>query len=390
MPWWKKTLYLLSFVLLIEGLEKLIDLIIGDGDGKIERYHFSYYISFFQFLVMLFLVNWIFYFKKTRFHDLIKNTILTISYLLPVFIFEIVFYGVLHDWIRIQSLDAVTKKYYQNNRKLIQFDESCSVYDPELFYTLSPGECSFSSIEFQNSFHINSMGLRDDENSLIAPDVISLGDSFAMGWGVNQDSTYAQIFEHKSGLKVLNAGISSYGTARELLLLKRLDLSNLKFVILQYCFNDFEENKTFLENNYTLPISNQSFYHDKRLFETHRKGYFFGKYTSFFLSNQVRSDQSEIIKNDKKEEANVFLAILKHIYTTINGKRIIIIDTCTHLSGNKFNNYLNKEIINNQYRNTRLIDISKELDQSCYFRLDEHLNEKGHLLIAQKLMELSQ
>ena len=74
--------------------------------------------------------------------------------------------------------------------------------------------------------------MRDDEESLKAPEVIVLGDSVAMGWGIEQNETMAQQIEAMAGLKVLNAGISSYGTVREMKLLNRLDLSRVKYLVI--------------------------------------------------------------------------------------------------------------------------------------------------------------
>ena len=52
-----------------------------------------------------------------------------------------------------------------------------------------------------------------------------LGDSHAMGWGVEQEEALPQVLARKSGRKVLNAAVSSYGTVREMLMLDRLDTS---------------------------------------------------------------------------------------------------------------------------------------------------------------------
>ncbi|MGO8056386.1 hypothetical protein, partial [Rhizobium leguminosarum] len=66
-----------------------------------------------------------------------------------------------------------------------------------------------------------------------------------------------QQIEKISGLRVLNAGISSYGTAREIELLKQLDTSALKFIMIQYCSNDDAENNASKANQYHLKISSR-------------------------------------------------------------------------------------------------------------------------------------
>ncbi len=72
-------------------------------------------------------------------------------------------------------------------------------------------------------YRINSFGVRDDdESSLHNPKLVFLGDSFTMGWGVDQEQTYAFLTGKKLGVRTLNAGISSYGTFREMVLFSKI------------------------------------------------------------------------------------------------------------------------------------------------------------------------
>src|SRR5262245_25750065 len=71
----------------------------------------------------------------------------------------------------------IQQVYRHFNRGLIQFEPACAQYDPGVSYTLRPGTCTFSNLEFRNEFHINRLGLRDDDRALEAPEVIVLGDS---------------------------------------------------------------------------------------------------------------------------------------------------------------------------------------------------------------------
>src|SRR5436309_11914338 len=104
---------------------------------------------------------------------------------------------------------SCVEELYRSERHLIQFSPDCAQYDPRLGYRLRPGRCRFANREFATTYMINSRGLRDDETSLHEPTVIVLGDSYAMGWGVEQDETYPQVIERNLGVKVLNAAISS-------------------------------------------------------------------------------------------------------------------------------------------------------------------------------------
>jgi hypothetical protein len=130
---------------------------------------------------------------------------------------------------------------YRHSHASIQY--VCGRYDPQLTYLLRPGECRYGDTEFDTLVHVNSAGLRGSEESLDNPDVVIVGDSHTLGNGVRQEKIFATRLENSSGLKVLNAGMSSYGTARELMLLRKLGVDKAKYIIIQYCRNDYNENK---------------------------------------------------------------------------------------------------------------------------------------------------
>lgn len=159
----------------------------------------------------------------------------------------------------IEILDKIARKLYWANLSYVQFEPDCARYDQQLGYTLRPGTCIFESALFTTEISVNSAGLRDDEASLNAPQIIVLGDSQAMGWGVENGQTFADHIEVETGARTLNAGVSSYGTARELLMLERLDRRNLDTVIIQYSDNDAWENRTYLSTG-TLEAMSQDTY----------------------------------------------------------------------------------------------------------------------------------
>ncbi|MBM3359699.1 MAG: SGNH/GDSL hydrolase family protein [Betaproteobacteria bacterium] len=74
-----------------------------------------------------------------------------------------------------------------------------------------------------------------------------LGDSHAMGWGVDDHQTFAARLQALAGRPVHNLAVSSYGTARELGALERSDLLDaVDTVLVQYCDNDRDENLAFV------------------------------------------------------------------------------------------------------------------------------------------------
>ena len=110
-----------------------------------------------------------------------------------------------------------------------------------------------------------------------------LGDPYAMGWGVQQDETLARGPARAAGRKVLNAGVSSFGTVCEMKLLDRLDISRLKVLIVQYHDSDLVENLAFREHAGTIPILAAGQYQATVDWYRARQGYWPGRYMAGLL-----------------------------------------------------------------------------------------------------------
>ena len=93
------------------------------------------------------------------------------------------------SWIRAVPrglADTVRQVYEDRVRHVIQLDPQQSVVDPELLYRLKPGTFTFANVEFATAYQVNSLGVRDTEAALRAPEIVVAGDSFAMGWASNR------------------------------------------------------------------------------------------------------------------------------------------------------------------------------------------------------------
>ncbi len=226
----------------------------------------------------------------------------------------------------------VQQVYRHFNRALVQFDPQCARYDAGLTYTLKPGSCTFENIEFRTEIRVNRAGLRDDEASLEAPEVIVLGDSHTMGWGVERDQTFGRVLARKSGLKVLNAGISSYGTVREMLLLDRLDLSRLRVLVLQYSDNDLIENREFREHGDHLPIASEAQYDNVRQYYSRQRSYYPGKYVYRLVMKVLRLEPPEPEQLSMEpatpiDEARLFINALVHAgRAKLDGVQLVVLE----------------------------------------------------------------
>jgi hypothetical protein len=118
--------------------------------------------------------------------------------------------------------------------------------------------------EYSIELKINSKGLRDREFNYHKPSgtrrILCLGDSYACGYGVHAEETFAKVLERMLGEKgvsgdrweVLNAGVGSTGTANQLALFEKEGHRYAPDIVVE-CFcpaNDFWDN--VISGLYTL------------------------------------------------------------------------------------------------------------------------------------------
>jgi hypothetical protein len=272
---------------------------------------------------------------------------------------------------------------------MCQWDPQISRYDPELQYTFSPGIWEFDGLEFRTQLAINSLGVRDDEQSLREPEIIIIGDSFAMGWGIHKQETYERLLEQATDMPALNTAISSYGTAREIRMLDRVDVSRMQYLIIHYFNNDIYENYFFHIKRNTIPFIDEKryilslqdpvpdfavYYPGKRLLDYLRRVYLY-----YVLPLPA-------INPD--EAAWLFLNALRFSdRINLDSVQIIV------LGKTKFIQQVNETIAKGRYpdhiTSMHFVDITNILENpDCTFPIDTHLNALGHSQIAERLIPL--
>ncbi len=300
----------------------------------------------------------------------------------------------------------IFQKLYYTERRIVQYLPECARFDERLGYTLRPGGCVFANAEFSHRLDVNSRGWRDDEASLEAPEVIFLGDSITMGWGVSQQETMAQIVEQRTGLTSLNAAISSYGTAREILSLDGLETRQLKLLAIQYCSNDFEENQKFLLGGNALETMTAERYAGG--VEAHRSHrYVFGSHLYWLIKSRVYSvlfhvtdlffpgylaERQKTSVVDPRAEADAFLNVLRASPVDLSSTRILVFELNEHANNDRrFLDALAQELpaaeAGGLPLDVELIDFSTLLDRRHFYPLDGHLNAEGHRLVAETLLD---
>ena len=295
--------------------------------------------------------------------------------------------------------------YRHFNRALIQFDPACARYDQEVTYTLKPGTCTFSNIEFSTGYEINRVGLRDQDTALLAPEVIVLGDSHAMGWGVEQHETIARVVERRTGLKTLNAAVSSYATVREMLMLRRLDTSRLRFLLIQHADNDLPENRTFKNDGNHLPIASHEQYEEIVKYYAAQRTYYPGKYVVRLFMKVLRleepePDQLKMEPIAPHDEAVLFLNALEHagaaqgnISGLLKNVQVIVFE----ISQDPAHPRLFIPAVAEESRRDghppfvqllMTLDTTALLKDEDFYVLDDHMNARGHAVVGEALAQM--
>lgn len=297
-----------------------------------------------------------------------------------------------------ESLDgrmkiAAQNYYMKYGRQIIQYEPEMATYNEALFYKLKPGTFQFKNREFDTTFNVNSLGVRDDEASLNNPEIIVLGDSHAMGWGIEQEETFAELLQNSTEKKVLNTAISSYGTAREFKLLEQVNTDSLQYIIIQYCDNDYKENHSYYHNSNVLKISSKEVY-DKLSSDQRAKGnyYIFKhvlKFPKLILNANTKEEPTE---KSPKDEITVFLNVIKQAKILNDKIKIIVVNINGRKTTNHFISNLRQTLQNEEWKELAKhivpLDISSGLTTEKYNVLDDHMNANGHAFVASELEKL--
>lgn len=293
--------------------------------------------------------------------------------------------------------DSLRGYYMQKDRKIAQYLPSIAQYDSLLFYKLKPGKHAFNNREFETTFSVNPFGLRDDENALHKPSIICLGDSYTMGWGVNDDESFPSLLEKTTGKTVLNAGVSSYGTVREWELLKMLDTSNLEAVIIQFDANDNNENVSFFHNG-KFTASSLEKYLKTSTNHTQATKYFPLKHVSHFVSDFFKKQfptnpEKAASKEENTEEEKPYVAPVDAFLNVLNSFHLpndvtVIVFQVGSAGTDILIDRLNERKAANKlghYQQIKVVNMQSKLTEKDYYKLDLHLTAEGHRKVSEEL-----
>jgi len=206
---------------------------------------------------------------------------------------------------------------------------------------------------------------------------------------VGQEQSFPQQLERLTGLKVLDAGVASYGTAREILLLRSLDLSRVRAIVVQYFLNDHPENVAFLADGDRLEVMTPDELVAKT--EAHRQRQ---RYRPFDLLRAALDDSpfnAELQQDTPETLARTCLLVLSSAPELRKLPIIVLEVDAWGDPPEPVAAAMEQVLATGAWRGLRermsVLRLADRLGPEDFFVLDPHLRASGHAKIAQALAE---
>ena len=274
-------------------------------------------------------------------------------------------------------------KEYQRNfylhgglRNIWQSREECVEFDEDLVFIPKIASCNFKNLEFETKVTFDDFGRFSKHPLSEKKGIAVIGDSHAMGWGVNDDETFSHLLEKKIQRPVYNLAVSGYGTVREIIRLEKSNLlDKIDTIIIQYCYNDVGENLDFKKNNYEVAKEKFDMMVTSKPVSNYRKLRKAVRYSAT-IPFDIITKKNQLLDFDGHK--TVLLDVLKN-HPKLNNKKIIIL----YANGfdMKFFNFPKgkSEIMDNVY----FLDMN--IGEEYFFKIDGHLSSYGHSFVADEL-----
>ena len=326
------------------------------------------------------------------FFNKIKNIVIKLLKYIFIFIFSyiIIFFSIyiLSGFLLINEITPKQKliKHYQRNfylyaglRDIWQSHRECIEFDKDLIFIPKETSCEFKNFEYNTVLTFDKYVRYSNHPLENGPGIAVLGDSHAMGWGVNDNETFSAILEDKIDKPVFNLAVSGYGTIRKLIRFEKSGLANLvDTVIIQYTYNDWGENNNYKKN--TLEEAKKKF----NIVRDSKPMSFFTKLRKSFrysltipIDEITKKDQIMNFDHHKKKLNEVIKS-----FSILDNKRVILF--YSNGFNMKFGNFPSKK--SDIIKNLEFADL--KLGEEHFFQIDGHLSSYGHKVVAEKLSKL--
>ena len=285
--------------------------------------------------------------------------------------------------------EDLERRRYMAARGLMQLEFCEPDEDPLAGWRNIPGKTGvFENEEFRVSMRFNRFGLRggeiEEKPAPGRPRVLLLGDSHTAGWGVEEEQTFAaRLGRARPDLEILNAGVPGYGTRAEERLLDRLGpaLSPAE-VVLVFHQNDPEESYFNIR------------WHAPRPQAPRFAGLYLPAFAAMAVSERGASRAEPYWRrtDPKYEAAAAYYLHRIDSWCRERGVRLLVayLPAKDELADREPAGYRLGLARFCERERIRFVDLTPALlaedePRRAYFRLDDHLNARGHALVAEAL-----
>ena len=337
------------------------------------------------------------------------------------------------------QIQGVERYVYQRKRPIVQY--IYGQYHSTLGYILRQN-LENAHIKYRNyldySFQTNANGFRgkDWDVSPGRKNVVVLGDSFAFGWGVEENQTFAALLEKRlrqidPAVQVLNMAQSGYSLDQ---ILNVYDLYGNSFdpifIVYLYCFNDPIEPPPFINGefdykNFRMKVPRQAWEEEARNNNTNiwrlerswKGSYVFAFYNNYLLPFFVDKRSSEFRRARKARltfsydtlspptppsgpiprtsiQQQYVWYCLDKLYNDSHKKPLLLMDTSdkvfVHMEDRAESDRWLLRDFAALHQNVFFFDFESELRRRNdgvlrYLNVDDHWNAAGHLLASEML-----
>jgi hypothetical protein len=313
----------------------------------------------------------------------LKRVVFRLITLMPL----VVILGVILYFLFLTNLPQLL---YTSSIRNIYFD--CLEFSSANYvYKMKPGKCRVENFEYDVVFTSDANGFRNGIRSTDYYDVAVIGDSHAHGVGVSDDQTFSYLLESIYHYKTINLAIGSYATMRELEVLSDYG-KDAKYVVVQYCPNDFGENQA------SIQLSKDDFRSRaetdwRNLSSSYREGKLMGYRKPLHDLGVMLRDHSytskstwlRLLKERRpvEQEASAFAGVIAKYRPLLEGKRLVVFEAGGWGANSpRFETAFGAELNKMGWLSYKLINSAYLLGYEDYFFLDDHITARGHRKLA--------
>jgi len=271
-------------------------------------------------------------------------------------------------------------------RKIWHTQKECIERDERLIYVPRSGSCHFANAEFDTTLNFEGSG-RVRNNMLETRSEVGiavLGDSYAMGWGVNDRETFANVLQDELKRPVYNLGVSSYGTVRELLRLQQSGLiDKVDTILIQYAANDLTENAALDQEEKFLQAKAlfQEMFNKERSSSDHSILESIRRAVAFSIEKPIRNLRDLFLNKPTRHQFaphyQYLMPVLRRFAPLMDKKRVVVFS----VDEPGFEGFPAGK--DTSMDNVEFVDLRLEAED--HYLIDSHLNSAGHAKVGRKL-----